>query len=62
MTVVPDHFLVDLCTLGFAWYGELKLPNADTTLYLLEAKFVEHVNNRAKTRGKVVYFPAFGRS
>ena len=60
MTVAPDHFLVDLRVLGFTWYDELQLPNADISLYLLEAKFVEHTNKN-RTRAKV-YFPALDES
>jgi hypothetical protein len=54
--MAPSKFLMDIRALGFTWYDSLSLPNCDTALYLLEAKFVEYTNKQ-KTRAKI-NFPA----
>jgi hypothetical protein len=55
-TIAPSKFLLDIRALGFTWYDSLQLPNCDTTLYVVEANFIEH-SNKHKTRAKV-FFPA----
>ena len=55
--MAPKQFLIDLRVLDFTWYDSLKLPHADTKLYLLEAHFRKYCNKQ-RTRAEV-YLPAF---